>query len=663
VRILLVEDDETVAEVLSKYLTSQHYIVDLATNGQAGWDLAEAFEYELILLDLMLPKLDGISFCKQLRHKDDRTPILILTAYDSSTNKVAGLDAGADDYVVKPYDLDELLARIRALLRRNSSALPPTIEWEKLHLDPSICEVTYNGQLLRLTSKEYAILELFLRNTHRIFSQSALLDRLWSFDEPPLENTVRAHIKSLRRKLKELGGEDVIETVYGLGYRLREISTVDFLQQSGADNRQKATEDKNLHKDARKNTFATDLVNNSATLATNAHPKPAPIPSELISFWEQSYDKYSDRVTILEKAVKALLEDKLADTEQQQAVREAHTLIGSLGSFGLEDASQLCRQIEQILKREIDRSEIAQLSELVRELRFCLEQSAVMSQTKAFQPMPVDRSRLTPRLLIIDDDRELNRISIAEATIRGIQAEAVTNLSDARKAIAIRKPDVILLDLCFPDSTDDGLALLRELAKEQTPIPVVVFTARENLSDRLEVARLGAHSFLQKPVSPRKVIEAIAQILQQTTAPEAKLLIVDDDPQMLDFLRTLLSPWGFHLTLLEDPRQFWQTLKQTVPDLLILDIEMPDVNGIELCQVVRNDLDWSELPILFLSAHQDAETIDRVFTVGGDDYVNKPIIGSELIARILNRLERTRILRKLTKKEVVFNLTGQSDES
>jgi DNA-binding response OmpR family regulator len=614
VRILLVEDDEILAEVLNKYLTSQHYLVDLANNGQAGWDLTEAFEYDLILLDLVLPKLDGISFCKQLRQRGDRTPILILTAYDSSTNKVTGLDAGADDYVVKPYDFDELLARIRALLRRGNSALPPTIEWGNLRLDPSICEVTYDGQLLRLTSKEYAILELFLRNTHRIFSQSALLDHLWSFDEPPLENTVRAHIKSLRRKLKEVGGEDLIETVYGLGYRLREISTV---------------------------------KNQDTTVC----PKPSQIPSELIPFWEQSYEKYSDRIIILEQAVKALQESSFSETEQQQAAREAHTLIGSLGCFGLEDASQFCRKLEKILKEKVDPSQIPHLEKLLKQLRGCLEKSTPISSPQYIPPIPGYRGKPNPRLLIIDDDAELHPLLMAEAQAMGIQSEAVTNLSTARVAIANSKPDVILLDLCFPDSTENGLVFLAELAKEQNPVPVVVFTAQESFSDRLKVARLGAKSFLQKPISSRKVIEAIAQILQESTASEAKLLIVDDDPQMLDFLRTLLSPWGFNLTLLDDPKEFWQTLQQTAPDLLILDIEMPDVNGIELCQVVRNDLDWSELPILFLSAHKDAETIDKVFTVGGDDYVNKPIVGSELIARILNRLERTRILRKLAQRE------------
>jgi DNA-binding response OmpR family regulator len=621
VRILLVEDDETQAQVLSKYLINQHYTVDLANNGQAGWELAEAFEYDVILLDVMLPQLDGISFCKQLRKQGDypsgtlrdRTPVLMLTAYDSSTDKIAGLDAGADDYVVKPYDFDELLARIRALLRRGYSALPPTIEWGNLRLDPSSCEVTYNEQLLRLTSKEYAILELFLRNTHRIFSSNALLDRLWSFDEPPLGNTVRAHIKSLRRKLKEAGGEDLIETVYGLGYRLREISTV------------------------------TPIFSE----------KPGLIPPELTTFWEQSYRKYCDRLTILEQAVKVLEGNNLSETKQQQAAREAHTLIGSLGSFGLEDASQLCRQIERILREKVDRAQIAHLAELVGKLRHCLEKSSPVEAREAGEALEAREAlgalgdKAKPRLLIIDDDRELNQILIAEAKAWEIQAEAVTNLSAARVAISNNLPDVILLDLCFPDSTGNGLALLRELANDENPVSVIVFTAQENFSDRLEVARLGAKNFLQKPISPKKVIGAIAKVLQQTTTSEAKLLIVDDDPQMLDFLRILLTPWGFNLTLLDDPKQFWQTLQQISPDLLILDIEMPDVSGIELCQVVRNDPDWSELPVLFLSVHQDTKTINQVFTVGGDDYVHKPIIGSELIARILNRLERSNILRKL----------------
>jgi DNA-binding response OmpR family regulator len=142
-------------------------------------------------------------------------------------------------------------------------------------------------------------------------------------------------------------------------------------------------------------------------------------------------------------------------------------------------------------------------------------------------------------------------------------------------------------------------------------------------------------------------MEAIAQVLQQSGTPHANVLVVDDDLQLLDFLRTLLQPWGFNLTLLNDPQQFWKTLENSAPDLLILDVEMPHLSGIDLCQVVRNDPRWSELPILFLSARTDSETVHRVFSVGADDYVNKPVMGPELIARMLNRLERVQMLRKL----------------
>jgi DNA-binding response OmpR family regulator len=201
----------------------------------------------------------------------------------------------------------------------------------------------------------------------------------------------------------------------------------------------------------------------------------------------------------------------------------------------------------------------------------------------------------------------------------------------------------------FPTRLRTGFGLLEELTTYQPPVPVLVFTAQESFADRVKVARLGGQGFLQKPVSPAQVMEAIAQVLQQSSTPEAKLLIVDDDPQLLDFLRTLLEPWGFKLTLLDDPQQFWNTLEQTSPDLLILDVEMPELSGIDLCQVVRNDPNWSELPVLFLSAGTDAQTVHEVFTAGADDYVNKPIVGPELIARVLNRLERSQRKRNWRK--------------
>ncbi|HEY9904782.1 MAG TPA: response regulator [Candidatus Sericytochromatia bacterium] len=626
-KILLVEDDEFVAEMLTSALSTQHYLVDLATDGQAGWELAEAFEYDLILLDLMLPKLDGISFCQQRRQQGDRTPILLLTGHETSNNKVMGLDAGADDYVVKPFDLHELLARIRALLRRGSLTTTPVIERENLRFDPNNCEVTYNGQFLHLTPKEYALLELFLRNTQRIFSQSALLDHLWSFEEPPSENTVRAHIKSLRQKLKKAGAAtDFIETVYGLGYRLK-------LKEAAAHHRQAETPE------------TSPPTPQSTSTAQRSQSEISP---EIAALWERFQEKYSDRLTVIEQAVTALLDGRLSEDLRQQAVKEAHTLVGSLGSFGLIEASRLSREIEQTFQSStrISPTQANHLSSLVKALRQSLKQSPTPVNLPTPQPPTV---KLQHQLLIVDDDTVLALAIVSQATTWGVQAQVASDLSQARIAIARTRPDVVLLDLCFPDSKDSGFDLLREIASAQPSIPVLVFTAQESFADRVKVARLGGQGFLQKPVSPTQVMEAIAQVLHQSDTPQANVLIVDDDPQLLDFLRTLLEPWGFKLTLLNDPQQFWNVLEQTTPDLIILDVEMPELSGIELCQVVRHDPRWSELPVLFLSARTDIETVHRVFTAGADDYVSKPIVGPELVARMLNRLERVQILRKLRK--------------
>ncbi len=174
-------------------------------------------------------------------------------------------------------------------------------------------------------------------------------------------------------------------------------------------------------------------------------------------------------------------------------------------------------------------------------------------------------------------------------------------------------------------------------------------------SDRL----LGGQIFLPKPVPTASVLAAVTQVLQRSDIVQAKILVVDDDPQTLDILRSSLEPWGFKLTLLDNPQCFWTTLEQSNPDFLILELEMPELSGIDLCQVVRNDPRWSELPVLFLSAHRDTETVNRVFTAGADDYVSKPILGPELIARVLNQLERAHIIRKLAEIDILTGIANR----
>ncbi len=220
-RILLVEDDDRIAQPLTEGLKKEHHVVEIATDGIEGWEYAQGTEYDLILLDLMLPKLDGIELCKRLRKAESKALILMLTARDTIDDKVIGLDAGADDYLVKPFKLKELAARVRALSRRSYELKPQVLSYEELQLNPSTGEVTYQASLLTLTPKEYLILEYFLRHPKQILTRSAILNKLWEFDNSSGEGTIKTHITNLRFKLKAAGSKDnLIETVYGIGYRL-----------------------------------------------------------------------------------------------------------------------------------------------------------------------------------------------------------------------------------------------------------------------------------------------------------------------------------------------------------------------------------------------------------------------------------------------------------
>lgn len=222
-RVLLVEDNVSLAEAIAVALIDQRYVVDVVNDGEAAWQQINVLAYDLIVLDMMLPKMDGLSLCQKLRSHGYGIPILMLTARDTTIDKVTVLDAGADDYIVKPVPLAELLARIRALLRRGNFVSPPVLTWGKLNLDPSSFEVTYENQFLHLTPKEYSLLELLLRNGRRVLSRNVIIEHLWSLENPPQEDTVKAYIKTLRQKFKAVGAPiDLIETVHSVGYRLKQ---------------------------------------------------------------------------------------------------------------------------------------------------------------------------------------------------------------------------------------------------------------------------------------------------------------------------------------------------------------------------------------------------------------------------------------------------------
>ncbi|MHC0062987.1 response regulator [Nostoc sp. UIC 10890] len=529
-KILVVEDDELNAYSLSAVLTNQNYAVEIATDGDAAWDFIQTYDYDLILLDVVLPKRDGISLCRQIRSSGLQMPILLLTGCDSGHEKAIGLDAGADDYVVKPFDQEELIARIRALLRRKGVNSKPVLEYGKLQLDPSSCEVIYAGNLLPLTPKEYALLELFLRNTRRVFSCGMILEHLWSYEDTPQEEAVRTHIKGLRHKLKAVGApSDLVETVYGIGYRLKSL-------EEGVGSRGAGEQG---------GRGVGEQGENSSPLHPSPRPSassPSPVPNlksqqqalvAVAEIWQRFQGRVDEQVRLLEEAIATLNQNTSSPELLSSAAKEAHTLAGSLGTFGLPLGSKLARNIELLLSsgQTLSKFEISNLESWVRLLR-------------------------------------------------------------------------------------------REIEGNNTAV-------------------ISASSTPQ-------VLETVTQPRQNEPYTETKILVVDDDPQIQALLQTLLSPWGLKAIALEDPLQFWKTLEAVAPDMLILDVELPYTNGIELCQLVRNDSRWSELPILFLTVHSDAEIVNQVFSVGADDFVSKPIVGPELVTRIVNRLERLKLRQRVT---------------
>jgi len=513
-KILVVEDDELIAYTLTNFLTEQNYAVELANDGKTAWDLVETYEYDLILLDIVLPKLDGISLCKKIRSSGRRVPILLLTGRDSSHDKAIGLDAGADDYVVKPCDEEELVARVRALLRRGGVNSQPVLEWRGLRLDPSSCEVTYQEDQLSLTPKEYALLELLMRNNRRVFSCGMILDHLWSYEDTPGEDAVRTHIKGLRMKLKAAGApHDLVETVYGIGYRLKP--------------------QENDHEEIKE-----------------GQSKPDQTIEKLEEIWQRFRGRVEEQVSVIETAVQNMANGKgnVDSGLLTQATREAHTLAGSLGTFGLTYASELAKKIENFF-------------------------------------------------------------------------QSYANLTVA------------------------------EMINLQPNLQTWVKSLREEINRKNDSRTNSRNQPLGKNINHQ-----ITPTMNKT-----KILVVDDDLKTLELLQVLLTPWGLEIITLNHPGKFWETWEKIQPDMLILDIEMPTMSGIELCKMIRSHDQGREVPILFLTVHSNVEIVNQVFSVGADDFVSKPIIISELFNRILNRLERVRLVKIMERNR--YAKTNQINEN
>ena len=623
-RILLVDDDPTLVDLLTKNLVQQNYAVDAATDGEQGWIYGSTYSYDLMILDWFLPQLDGISLCQRFRATGYANPIILLSSRHGSQNKIKGLDAGADDYICKPFDIEELTARIRTLLRRVNCDFFPVLTWGKLQLNPCNCTVTYEGEPLSLGAKEYRLLELFLRHRQEVLSIEEIIDHLWSSNEYPAPATVRSHLRRLRQKLKLAGlPQDLIMTIRRQGYAL-----------------------KSLRESSEPNHNALMFPNQPAIFSAQEQDKKLQQIKALTAIWEKHQLKREQQLESLEQAIVALQAGNLATSDRVSAIIIAHSFAGNLGQFGLDRAAQLAKEIEQRLQNESDAAQLEQLSTKLQALRQELSKNHNISEPLT-KKLAVD----TPFLLIVNDDTNFTEQLSSEAQIQGMLTQVISTPRLVKVWLTEKQtrdreeqlPDVVLLnmsvteELLESDAQLEYFGLIAEFNLLVPSIPVIVIADRDRLQDRLRVTRHGGKFYLSQPVSPSQIISVCRQAAQHFAAGK-KIMIVDDDTELLKTLPILLKPWGFQITTLDDPRQFWDLLQAVEPDLLVLDIEMPHFSGIELCKVLRTHTYWGQLPVLFLSAHTDVKIFNQVFASGANDFINKPVIARELAYRILNRL-------------------------
>lgn len=219
-KILIVEDEDMLSDPIRIYLTMEHHLVEVVEDGLEAAERLKFYKYDLVIMDWVLPSLSGIDVCKQFRASGGTTPILMLTAKCQTQEKVSALDAGADDYLTKPFEVQEVSARVRALLRRPQSMAGNSLSARNVVMEPSTYKVTREGQEVQLLPKEFALLEFFMRHPNQVFSAEALLDRVWSSDSEASPETIRTYIKRLRQKIDTPGQNSMLSTVHGVGYKL-----------------------------------------------------------------------------------------------------------------------------------------------------------------------------------------------------------------------------------------------------------------------------------------------------------------------------------------------------------------------------------------------------------------------------------------------------------
>lgn len=395
-----------------------------------------------------------------------------------------------------------------------------------------------------------------------------------------------------------------------------------------------------------------ELTRQVATLLHLPVPSLALLPADqpakdplLAGIWKRFEGTNRERVSGIRRAIARMLAGGLEVEPRRQAGREAHQLGGSLGTFGLAEGCSIAREIEGLLqsRRLLSEDQLMHLSELALRL-----ESTVSSQSEGslVPQSTVGQDRV---VILVTDDAVLSTDMVSLGGRPMVLL--ATGGDDARQHMLQSPVEALVVDLSAEaGSRLDRLGLITELSLRSPALPLIVLVPQDGLAQRLEVAGRGGRLVLAKPIGARQLMDVVEGRLAETPGM-TRILAVDADPLVLASLEALLSSPEFQLVSLENPLQFWERLEDTVPDLLLLNIDLPHVSGIELCRAVRTDPRWADLPVMLFGSEEESSAVNQVFAAGADDFVARPLAGRELVGRIRNRLVRARVYQSLSETD------------
>jgi diguanylate cyclase (GGDEF)-like protein len=380
----------------------------------------------------------------------------------------------------------------------------------------------------------------------------------------------------------------------------------------------------------------------------------AVVAGSVQAIWERRRPEVIARLASVEESIAAVLAGHLPDQLRERALSDAHKLAGAAGTFGFQRSSTHARALEDVLGARPGPAieDAGWMAASVLTMRTELEAGAhsVVTGTEPGEGRPL--------ILIASDDLGVAEELVTEMASRDVLLRRV-GLSDAAAEAAAQRPAAVLLDA--PADAGDAISgLVARVAAGPARPAVLVLTDSRTLADRVAVARAGGRGVLSRTLPARRMADALTQAVAQAHASRPRVLALDDDPAVLDVLRALLAEAGIAVATALTADAFWESLRGDPPDLVMLDVDMPEVDGVALCRVIRNEPGLAELPVLFLTARADAATVERVFAAGADDYVGKPIVGPVLVNRLRNRVDRMRLLRELAERDQLTGLTNRA---